>query len=105
MARQDGLLWRELGEDVLVLRRGRTVRVDLEEFSGSARVVPIDTGSWFEIANWPPELDLNVPGTCWSEDPNAGCRIREINQGVGLFVNGRTEFTTRDRGSSTCTSG
>jgi hypothetical protein len=92
------------GTELLV---GYTVRLRLNKFATSARVLPYDLGSWRAQPDWPRDsegvalFDLNHPDTCYSGSQR-GCVIRQVNAGVRPLATSRAEFTVRSRGTSAC---
>jgi hypothetical protein len=102
-------------EDPIELEGGAPVRLQLEDFDRSAKVQPIDTGSWFRqegftLPGSEDGVDLNDPNACYhSDDPNRGCEIRKLTrpdvEGLSQLQGGRVVFTTRDRGAKDCPSG
>lgn len=110
--REDSPLVTEVGgvphaviDGPIELDDGVLVRVQLRDFPVSTAVLPLDLGSWKYQNDFPAdEYDLNLPGTCLGSS-SRGCdirRIRPTSAPLTLQLNGRIQFTARDRGESAC---
>jgi hypothetical protein len=91
----------------LELDDGILVRVALDGFPLSTGVTPLDMGSWKSQADFPAELDLNDPQTCYSSElgKRRGCAIRRLrptDATISLLISERIQFTARSRGSDEC---
>ena len=96
-------------DDRLQLDDGILVRVSFEEFDVSTGVTPLDVGSWTAQNDFPADLDLNDPSTCYAADANgrpvrAGCSIRALrtNDVPLSLISKLVQFTARNRGAETC---
>jgi len=69
--------------DPIILAAGQLVTVELDAFSSSTTVIPLDMASWSELIFEGMALDLSAPSTCYrySTGDHPGCQIRRLRPG------------------------
>lgn len=77
----------------IVLERGLLVTVELADFGSNTSVIPLDIGSWGDLAFDGAVLDLNATPTCYraSGDPPA-CQIRRLRPGSSTLLLSQEKF-------------